>query len=229
MTTQSQFVLEQAAAFRTGIDVMMRETREKVAMRCRLSSLSMRLTRNEVKAAAHDACFKAVPTDAASLTAILLREPHWFECDVSSVNNEVSPETMLDALRRSMAAEIASEVLDDVRAAVLSQYEGATFASVLGELRVLMAQVDHAGKGTQDALAAACDEQEGKPVPYGRMLLTPIERLRNVLLNTARSGDMSMLVPARTLLELSDFIDGMGTRLDKTHVPPVTSPKGRRI
>ena len=222
MTTRSGYVKKQAAVIRGRIGELMANVRESIVAGAGfpINSGLVRVRRRELSAVVAVLCSDMIPSDNSEMAAVLVREPWWLETESEEGSSSLS---MREWLGREMVEAIVSELAGDIHVAVLDQYEGATFASVVSEIRSIVKTADYVGISAQAALITACDNQESKNVPCSRVLLAPIEKMRQALTHAGLAGDRPRLISARILMELADLIDARGYGLDITHVPVTES------
>ena len=179
---------------------------------------TIRVRRRELQNAVNNRLGKKVPTDAASVAAILVGEPDLLEAST----DEDSRRSILEEARAAIIDKIAGQVGAAMHRAVSSQYADANFASVIEEIRSTLPAVAEQDATLADTLEQECAGQLSKKVPTCRGLLPTINRAKEVLSYVGRVGDRPKLVHARVLMEIADLIDMKGYQLDRTHEPPAS-------
>ena len=228
MPANSAYVIERATAIRERMDELLDAARQVVATQTRLGANEVRVLRQELKEIVKKACLHALPKDSRAMMSVVSREPSWLDAELPSTEDYRPNASLLDALRHEMADSLMSALNSDIHAAVMSQYKGATFASVVEEIRAVITAADYVGTGKQTILEEALQKQEACSLPTVRALLPSMHEMRRALTVAVKAGDQTRCAPARALLELADLVDARGYGLDKTHVRETNAPGLKR-
>jgi hypothetical protein len=123
---------------------------------------------------------------------------------------------------RDAVVEMVADIVDPAAADVAwAQFGDVTIATMVEEFRVPIEALREFEPDLAAAFEADCDAILAGGGPDSNDLLGHVDAAFEALKDAGKSGDRAKLVPARTLMELREYLVAHGERLDGEHAPAV--------